>query len=59
MLPLACVCGPVLAILIAGLLADRSYLDGLRRMQRAGMALSKLPAAVPSDVAGASARPAA
>jgi hypothetical protein len=57
MLPLACVCLPVLGVLIVGLLGDYRYVGELRRMQAEGT----LPTVVviASKVSTTSARPAA
>jgi hypothetical protein len=59
MLPLACVCVPVLGVLVAGLLAERRYLADLRWMRRTVTPLPNPVAAPRPPVDGASARPAA
>jgi hypothetical protein len=52
MLPLACLCVPVLAVVIAGLLTDRRYLDGLRRMRQTSTPVARLVDTSPPAATG-------
>ena len=58
MLAIVLVCGPVLAILISGLVADRRFLADLRRLQSTRES-PPVPVAAPTGRVPGSERPAA